>query len=178
MVARPIGMRLVLNSTHGGLIMEKVIMLLMLLTGSFAFADETSNKRGYELCSITTDIVQVKQDCDIWVVHNTNNNVFSVALYICGIFNKQQSDNDNPSMYKYSLSRSRADCFNRAISQIVKAELMSQDFKQQVDLCNASGEGRGVNFLAECLRGLFFKKAEEEANKRARAWRYFQMLWI
>lgn len=121
--------------------MKKVFMLLMLLVGNFAFADANTIKYGRDLCENVTFRTPTQRACENWVIENSDNNVYSVALNVCVGFNEGPAS--RPS-----------DCFYRASRWI-----NSQDIKDQADLCVA--RNGNYNPRAECLRALFFRKNME-----------------
>ncbi|MGZ3769779.1 MAG: hypothetical protein ACXVCP_09070 [Bdellovibrio sp.] len=118
--------------------MKKVFMILMLLVGNFAFADANTIKYGRDLCENVTFRTQTQEACENWVIENSNNNIYSIALNVCVRFNEGPSSR-------------LSDCFFRASRWIT-----NQEIKDQADLCVA--RNGNYNPRAECLRGLFFKK--------------------
>ncbi|HWU43888.1 MAG TPA: hypothetical protein VN132_10640 [Bdellovibrio sp.] len=121
--------------------MKKIIVFLMLLAGNFARADANTIKYGRDLCEKVTFRNPARRACENWVIDNSDENVYSVALNICVGFN------EGPSARSSS-------CFYRA-SQWID----NQEIKDQADLCVA--RNGNYNPRAECLQELFVRKNME-----------------
>lgn len=125
-----------------------VFFLVLFLTGVFAQADSSTVKYGRDICEVVSAKNSTLVACENWVIENSDNNPYSVALNVCEGFNE-------------GLASRASECFTQASKWIT-----DENIKDQTELC----EARHGNYVprSECLKNLFSKKNNEVLKNRSR----------
>ena len=117
------------------------LFLLLCITGVSAHADSNTIKYGRNLCEVVSFRDSTQRACEDWVIDNSSNSIYSVALNVCVSYNQGPA------------SRS-SECFDQAAQWIT-----DQLLKDQNELCSA--RNGNYNPRAECQRGVFVRKNKE-----------------